>query len=170
MSGAGRVRVVAGRKNVTRELLMRRVAAAFERGDLDPLFCAIDENIVWKSAVTIGGSFSFGGVYNKVDGVVELMSGITTEYFFRKFRPREIFSSTEMIWGLFDVQGEYRPLGVGFGRPFEYECAIHWRVKGKKIIEHQTFFDTNSLLRQQSVGLPTRFRRFAVQPRPQLRG
>src|SRR4051812_41334798 len=42
MSGADRVRVVAGRKNVIRELLMRRVAEAFERGDLNPLFCAID--------------------------------------------------------------------------------------------------------------------------------
>jgi len=29
-------------------------------------------------------------------------------------------------------------------------------MKGKKIIEHQTFFDTNALLRQQSVGLPSR--------------
>jgi ketosteroid isomerase-like protein len=135
---------------------MQRVAKAFEQGDLDPLFSAIDENIVWKSAATRGGPFNFGGIYYKTDGVVELMSELTTEYFFHKFRPREILSSTERVWGLFDVEGEYLPLGARFGRPFEYECTIHWRMKGKKIIEHQTFFDTNALLRQQSVGLPSR--------------
>ena len=60
---------------------MQRVAKAFEQGDLDSLFSAIDENIVWKSAVTKGGPFNFGGINHKTDGVIELMSEITTEYF-----------------------------------------------------------------------------------------
>jgi ketosteroid isomerase-like protein len=155
---------------VNGELLMRRVTDAFAHGDLDPLFDAIDENIVWKSAAATGGPLSFGGVYFKTSGIIELMSQFTSEYHVYKFRPKEIILNMEVVWGLFEVSGEYVSLETRsvYGIPFELECAIRWHLQGGKIVEHQAFWDTRLLPRQQSLRLPSSSSRLATMPRPRF--
>jgi len=131
------------------EILMRQIVKAFENGDLRPLFDSIDENgIVWKSGSAQGGPFRFGGSYAKRGGVVEVTSQLATGWSFQCFKPKEIVSKGNVVWGLFEVAGEFRPDGDGAARPFEYECALRWRVQGGKIVEHQAFFDTYELFRQ----------------------
>jgi ketosteroid isomerase-like protein len=133
------------------EELMRRVAEAFERADLRPLFDAIDgEKIVWKSGSVREGPFRFGGRYAKREGVVELTSQLAAAYRFRYFTPKEIVSKGDVVWGLFDVAGDFLANGDGAGeaRPFRFECAIRWRLQNSRIVEHQTFFDTDDLFRQ----------------------
>jgi ketosteroid isomerase-like protein len=126
---------------------MRKVAEAFAQADLKPLFASIADNIVWKSASSLKGPFLFGGTYTGRMGVVEVTSQISTAYLLRQFRPREIVSHGDVVWGLFDVEGDYLPSGGG-RRPFQFECAVRWRMQGEKVIEHQSFFDTEALLRQ----------------------
>ena len=66
-------------------------------------------------------------------------------------KPKEIISHGEIVWGLFEVESDYKPANKPRQRP-QYiiiECAIRWRVRDHKIIEHQAFFDTASLLVQQ---------------------
>jgi hypothetical protein len=41
--------------------LIRRIVAAFAKSDLKPLFEAVHEDIVWKIASQLEGSFCFGG-------------------------------------------------------------------------------------------------------------
>jgi|tagenome__1003787_1003787.scaffolds.fasta_scaffold20960105_6 ketosteroid isomerase-like protein len=135
--------------------MMRKVAEAFAQADLRPLFDAIGENIVWKSASNVEGASTFGGTYQNRLGVLEVTSQVAAAYVFRRFTPKEIVSSADIIWGLFNVQGDYLPSGQsGVRRPFEFECAIRWRMQGNKIVEHQAFFDTNYLLHQQRVRPP----------------
>jgi ketosteroid isomerase-like protein len=130
--------------------MMRKVAEAFAQADLRPLFDAIAENIVWKSASNVEGAFIFGGTYRNRLGVLEVTSEISAAHVFRRFSPKEIVSSGDVVWGLFQVAGDYLPSGRSRARkPFEFECAIRWRMQGKKVVEHQAFFDTYYLLRQQ---------------------
>jgi hypothetical protein len=71
-------------------------------------------------------------------------------------KPREIVAAGNVVWGLFDVELDYDPSrGVDdigkskHSKSAELEVAIRWRLKDEKIIEHQAFFDTASLLIQQ---------------------
>lgn len=129
---------------------MRRVAAAFEKADLRPLLAAIDENIVWKSASTVDGAFPFGGIYNRQIGVVQVTSQIGTRYAFTRFAPTEILSQGEIVWGLFGIEGDYLTrTGHRSGKAFKIDCAIRWRVRDGRVIEHQAFFDTNALRLQE---------------------
>ena len=116
------------------EELMRRVIAGFESADLEPLIAALHDNVVWKSASKQDMVFRFGGDYCTKLGVLDALSDILMDYTINQMRPREIVAAGDVVWGLFDV---------------ELEVAIRWRLKDEKIIEHQAFFDTASLLIQQ---------------------
>jgi ketosteroid isomerase-like protein len=129
---------------------MRDVAQAFEQSDLRPLLDAMDDNVVWKSGSTVEGLFRFGGEYTDYHGVLEVTSQIAMTYTFRRFRPKEIMSSGEIVWGLFNIEADYREAGEDSpnSKPVKFECAIRWRVRDRKIVEHQAFFDTAALLMQ----------------------
>jgi ketosteroid isomerase-like protein len=131
---------------------MRRVMAAFEKGDLEPLFKAIDDNIVWKSASTQTGDFRFSGEYRNRSGVVEVMSKFAMSYFVQRFAPVEIVSNGEIVWGLFDVHMVYQPMAENpqARRTVKLDCAMRWRVRDGKILEHQAFYDTAAMLTQQA--------------------
>lgn len=131
------------------EALMRTVVAAFAEGDLRPLFSAADSEIVWKSASTKKGLFRFGGHYKGITGVIDVMSEIAARYTFRRFEPKEILSSGEVVLGVFDVELEYHNPGGSVSKPIASEFVLRWRVRNNKIVEHQTFFDTAAMLMQQ---------------------
>ena len=83
-------------------------------------------------------------------GVVDVTSKIAMDYTFLQFRPREILSWGDVVWGLFDVQARYQPLGQSrTSKIINLEIALRWQIKDGKIVEHQAFFDTASLLEQQ---------------------
>ena len=131
---------------MTPEALMRKVATNFERGDLQPLLDAIDENTVWKAGpLQSNGPLRFGGEYKKRPGILEITSLLATLYVFQRFEPREIITSGEVVWGLFDIEGEYRPTS----KSVKLVAAVRWQVRNDMILEHQGFFDTISLLKQQ---------------------
>lgn len=135
---------------MTPEALMRDVAEAFENSDLRPLLEAIDNEVVWKSGSTVQGFFRFGGEYTDYHGVMEVTSQIAMTYTFRRFKPKEIMSSGEIVWGLFDIEADFHEAGPDSqsAKPVQFECAIRWRVRENKIVEHQAFFDTAALLFQ----------------------
>src|SRR5579871_3077723 len=134
------------------EELLKRVAEAFQKSDLRPLFEAVTDETMWKSAATFEGNFRFGGEYKGLDGIKRVTSEISAAYVFRTLRPKEFVSKGEVVWGLFDAEiefGESRD-GTIARRPVQLELAIRWRVRNGKPIEHQAFFDTLSLLSQQA--------------------
>lgn len=126
---------------------MRSVFQAFERGDVQPLLDAMDEDVVWKSAATRKGFFPFGGTYTFRDGVTVALRDIAKRYAFRRFAPKEIVSQEDIVWGLFDVELEHiietMPPRSELVR---VEMAIRWRMRENRIVEHQAFFDTAALL------------------------
>jgi ketosteroid isomerase-like protein len=137
------------------EELMRKVVAGLERSDLEPLLDALHDDIVWKTASKQEQVFRFSGDYHTKLGVLEVLSVVLMDYTVRHMWPREILVAGDVVWGLLDVEADYDAKGMDpVGKPeqrktVELEMAIRWRLKDGKIIEHQTFFDTASLLIQQ---------------------
>ncbi len=132
--------------------LMRTVAAAFEKSDLQPLFDAVHEDIVWKTASSREGLFRFGGEYKNRNGLLLILATLSNDYTFYRFHPREIISAGDVVWGHFDVGLFFDPKGEGEPKKhIMLEMAIRWRLRDGKIIEHQGFFDTASLLIQQGL-------------------
>jgi ketosteroid isomerase-like protein len=131
------------------EALMRKVAAAFEKGDLRPLLDSIHPEIVWKAASDNAGLFRFAGPHRDRAGVLDVTAKIAMEYTFARFQPREIVAKGDIVWGLFDAEVSYLPVDGSQRKNATLEIAIRWRLKDGKIIEHQGFFDTAKLLMEQ---------------------
>jgi|KBSMisStandDraft_5_1062788.scaffolds.fasta_scaffold16899_4 ketosteroid isomerase-like protein len=137
------------------EKLMRHIVESFERTDLEPLIEALHDDVVWKSASKQENVFRFGGDYYSKLGVLDALSHILMDYTIHQMRPREILTSGNVVWGLFDVELDYDHKGMDpvgkseESKSIELEVAIRWRLRDGKIIEHQSFFDTASLLIQQ---------------------
>jgi ketosteroid isomerase-like protein len=130
--------------------LMRKVVAGFEKSDLRPLLDAMHDEIVWKTANKHKGLFRFDGHYKGKAVVVDVLAKLSVDYTFRSFVEKEILASEDVVWGLFDVSLAFDPKGLGRpAKDIELEMAIRWKLKDGKIIEHQAFFDTASLLIQQ---------------------
>jgi ketosteroid isomerase-like protein len=130
--------------------LMRKVAAGFEKSDLQPLLDAIHEDIVWKTATNHEGLLRISGEYKNRPGVLEVLSKISMDYTFHHLKPIEILAGGDVVWGHFDAGLSFDPKGkAGAARTINLEMAIRWRLKDGKIIEHQAFWDTASLLIQQ---------------------
>lgn len=134
------------------ELLMKTVIESWGNADMRPVLDALDENVIWKSASSCeGGVFRFGGTYRGRPNVVALLSMLSTTYFFRRYAAKEIVSKSDVVWGLFDMQGSYLRSGAQESerRQINLEAAFRWRVRDGKILEAQSFFDTAALLMQQ---------------------
>lgn len=134
--------------------LMRNVIAAFARSDLQPLFDAVHDDIVWKSASGQEGLFRFGGAYANRSGLLVILANLSKAYKFYRFEAKDIVACGDTVWGHFDV-------GFFFDanradepeKNIALEMAIRWKLKDGKIVEHQSFFDTASLLVQQGTSL-----------------
>jgi ketosteroid isomerase-like protein len=136
------------------EALMRKISAAFEKGDLQPLLGSLHPEVVWKAASTQVGLFRFSGTHHERSGVRDVTSQIAMDYTFHRFQPRDIVAQGDLVWGLFDADISYKPLaGKDTTKHVTLEMAIRWKLKDGKIIEHQAFFDTASLLTQQGQSL-----------------
>jgi ketosteroid isomerase-like protein len=129
--------------------MMRTIVAAFEKSDLKPLFDAAHEDIVWKTASREEGLFRFGGQYAGRAGLLAILAELAQDFTFRRFEPKEILAAGDRVWGHFDVSLFYDPKGAGTARKdIALEMILLWRLQDGKIVEHQNFFDTASLVTQ----------------------
>ena len=81
---------------------------------------------------------------------MEVTGEIASEYIFVRLDPKEIVANGEVVWGQFDAEVKYQP--VGNKHPYDnvqLDIAMRWRVRDGKIIEHQAWFDTAALLVQR---------------------
>ena len=131
--------------------LMCNVVAGFEKSDMAPLLAAMHDEIVWKSAHRYDALFRSTGEYIGRHRVIELLTDLFQNYKFHRFEPKEIVAIGDVVWGRFDVVLSFNPKGwIMVSKHIDLETAIRWRLKEDKIVEHQSFFDTASLLIQQA--------------------
>src|SRR4051794_23662556 len=115
---------------MTSEDLIASVVRAFAQSDVGPLLAAIDDGIVWHSATELTAApFRFGGTHRGRAGVLELVSRLAATLTFTRFAPREIVTSGDVVWGLFDTAF----VAAGTHQPVEYLTAIRFRLKNGRI-------------------------------------
>jgi len=124
--------------------LMLTVLAAFQDGDLGPLFDALSPEVVWK-ATAPKEFFRFGGTHKGIAGMKEYTALLFSRYHFTRLAPKTISAKGDQVWGIFDMEALHQPSG----RYVRSDVSIHWTVKNGKITEHQGFFDTAGVLLQQ---------------------
>jgi ketosteroid isomerase-like protein len=132
--------------------LMRKVAAGLEKADLQPLLEAIHEDIVWKSATKHEGLFRISGEHKGRAGVLTVLANISMNFKVHQFKPKDVIAHQDIVWGHFDVATTFDPKSKGYPeKAINMEIAFRWRIKDGKVIEHQSYFDTASLLIQQGL-------------------
>lgn len=131
------------------EELMKTVMEAWGQGDLGPLRAALHDDVIWMAAATEWNDLlRSGGTHRGRASVIALFSKLATGFVIDHCTAREVISSGEIVWGLFEIVGKH------FGEPHPSEkmlatqTAVRWRVRNGKIIEHQSFYDTLGLLNQ----------------------
>lgn len=122
---------------------------AVENANFEPLYKAMSDDVVWKSAATMKGFFRFGGEYKGRKGVEALISELETDYTLRSLTTREVISKGDVTWGLFWVDLFYKPTMAQVC----FDFAIRWRLKDGKVVEHQGFIDTAAMLVREQSGL-----------------
>jgi ketosteroid isomerase-like protein len=124
--------------------LMLSVIAAFKDGNLEPLFAALDPDVVWK-ATAPKEFFRFGGIHRGIAGMMEYTALLFSRYHFTRFTPKTVTAKDDQVWGLFEAEALHQPSG----RYVRSDISMRWTVKDGKITEHQGFFDTAGVLMQQ---------------------
>ncbi len=122
---------------------MKAVIEAWGEADLAPVRGALDENVVWRSASSReGGAFRFGGVYRGRDNVIELLSKLSTSYFFQEYaRPRRSSRRAKSSGACSTFAGSYLPSSrrEGDSRPIAFETASSLAGPGRQDLEAQSF-------------------------------
>ena len=132
------------------EELMKNCVEAWGEGDLVPVRKALHDDVVWISAKTEWDDrLCSGGVHRGRANVLALFAKIATGYLTTFCRAKEIVSSSEIVWGLFEFRAKRIGNGDKADRTVTIEMVFRWRIRDGKIVEAQTFFDTAALLGQQ---------------------
>jgi ketosteroid isomerase-like protein len=124
--------------------LMLSVVRAFCKGDLEPLFAALSEDVVWKASAP-REFFRFGGTHTGINGMKEYTALLFSRYSFARFEPKHIVSQGDSIHGVFAAEAMHLPTN----KAVKSDISIRWTIKDGKIVEHQGFFDTAGVLMQQ---------------------
>jgi ketosteroid isomerase-like protein len=123
---------------------MLSVIAAFQVGNLEPLFAALSPDVVWK-ATAPREFFRFGGTHRGIAGMREYTALLFSRYSFTRFTPKTLTAKGDQVWGVFEAEALHQP-----SRKYvQSDISIRWTVKDGKITEHQGFFDTAGVLMQQ---------------------
>lgn len=122
--------------------LVRRVLAAFESADVEPLLSVLDDNVVWKSAFQEDAGMRMRGEYRGRAGVLEVISEVSMVAHFSRFHPKEILSDGVVVWCL--VEAEAAPTH-NLTDKMTFDAAFRCRVRNGRILEIQNFFDTAQL-------------------------
>jgi len=134
------------------EQLMKTCMEAWGQADNGPVSAALHDDIVWISA---NGHWDdrirSGGIHKGRSLAIAQLSKLSTAYFNTSCVAKEIVSSGEVVWGMFQVTSTYAPVGNPnvVRKPVNWELAMRWRVHNGKIMDAQAFFDTAGLLLQQ---------------------
>ena len=76
-------------EELTNKTLMLSVIAAFQVGNLEPLFAALSPDVVWK-ATAPREFFRFGGTHRGIAGMREYTALLFSRYSFTRFTPKTL--------------------------------------------------------------------------------
>jgi ketosteroid isomerase-like protein len=120
---------------------LTRIMRAYLQGDLEPLFAAASDDVVWDSNVP-KTSFRFGGRFQGRVGLKEALSLIASEFAIVRFDVRELTGDADVVWAMSDVTlSEHKT-----GKRADIRLANRWQFAGDKIVSCTEFFDSAGVL------------------------
>jgi ketosteroid isomerase-like protein len=134
---------VAGTVEANKQVL-RRVLKAYEGGDYEPIFAALDEDVVWSSN-SLANHYRFGGTRRGRAGVVEALSMIAADYEISRYDVIEMIGEGDVIWATSELSLFDRKTR----RALTFPLINRWQFRGGKIVSCSEFFDTAAVLQQQ---------------------
>jgi ketosteroid isomerase-like protein len=123
--------------------LMLSVFRAFKDGDLEPLFAAISEDVVWRSTAP-PEFFRFGGTHLGRAGMKEFTALLLSRFHLMRFDPKVVVAQGDLVWGQFAAEARH----LATGKIASADFSIRWVVRNNKLVEHQGIFDTATVLMQ----------------------
>jgi len=136
--------VAASASVETNKATLRRVLKAYENGDYEPIFAALDEDVVWSSN-SLASHYRFGGTRRGRAGVVEALSMIAADYEISRYEVLEMVGEGDVIWATSELALYDRKTG----RPLTFPLVNRWQFRDSKIVSCSEFFDTAAVLQQQ---------------------
>ena len=128
---------------------MKSCIEAWGQGDMEPLRKALHDEVVFIGATPEWDDrLRSGGVVRGRAATLAVLAKSATAFFLTFAKAKEIVSSGEIVWGLFDCTARYTPTLGDAGRTVTSEVAFRWRVRNGKVLEGQAFQDTAGLLAQ----------------------
>ena len=124
--------------------LMASVFDALKEGNLEPLFAALNPDVMWHMAAP-REFFRCGGCHRGIAEMKAYTAMVFSRYHFLRFEPLQILAHGDTVWGHFDVQARHLPTARIVASAF----SIRWVVRDRRIVEHHSFFDTAAVLIQQ---------------------
>jgi ketosteroid isomerase-like protein len=120
---------------------LTRIMRAYLQGDLEPLFAAASDAVVWDSNVS-KANFRFGGRFQGRVGLKEALSLIASEFAIIRYDVRELTGDADVVWAVSDVTiTEHKT-----GKRADIRLANRWQFEGDKIVSCTEFFDSASVL------------------------
>ena len=134
------------------EQLMKTCMEAWGHADNGPIAAAFHDDMIWVSAnARWDERLCSGGTHKGRALALAQLSKLSTAYFNTSCVAKEIVSSGDVVWGIFQITSTYAPVNNpnAVRKPVNWEMAMRWRVRNGKIVDAQAFFDTAGLLVQQ---------------------
>ena len=95
-------------QELSNKTLMLSVIAAFQVGNLEPLFAALSPDVVWK-ATAPREFFRFGGTHRGIAGMREYTALLFSRYSFTRFTPKTLTAKGDQVWGVFEAEALHQP-------------------------------------------------------------
>ncbi len=124
--------------------LIGQILRAYGQGDLRPLLVALDEAVTWEAHVR-PPHYRFGGQRTGHAGVMEVAALIAAEYAIQSYQVKELVSEGGTVWALSEAAYIHNETN----KPVNFVSVTRWVLRGGKIAEFHSFFDSASVLAQQ---------------------
>ena len=128
------------KRSYTREMLdnsdiVRRLYAAFGRGDIPAVLHALASDVRWTEAE----GFPYRGTYTGPDAVLQnVIAKLGTEWESFSVAPEEFVVEGDTVVSLGVYRGVYKATGKGFKAPF----AHIWTLRDCKVVRFRQHTDT----------------------------
>ena len=126
--------------------MIRGFYEAFARGDLPFILDNLAEDVEWRSPPSVPWS---QGVHRGRDAVGRYFGRLGEHCSEFQVEPREFLAGDDHVVSI----GTYRGRARETGQEFEVSYAHVWRLAGVKVVDHEAYADTATMIEALS-GIP----------------
>ena len=117
--------------------------AAFQRGDINAILAAVDNDVEWEGVKGAEGVAPHAGVRRGRAAVEEFFSIVGSSMEFHAFEPREFVAQGDMVVAI----GSYKATVKATRRTTGSDWAMAFTIRNGKIVRFREFTDSAAVVR-----------------------